>query len=101
MPSSVTRRTFLNVSGQAVAAAVATRFFVLESRAQQVQSKYADCFKQLDTFIEQYMRDMNAPGMTLVMADREGVQRVATYGFADREQHIAVKPEQLFEIGSI
>jgi hypothetical protein len=101
MSSSVTRRTFLNVSGQAVAAAVATQFFVLESRTQEVKSKYADCFKQLDAFIEQYMREMNAPGMTLVMADRDGVQRVATYGFADREQHAAVKPEQLFEIGSI
>jgi CubicO group peptidase (beta-lactamase class C family) len=101
MSSSVTRRTFLNVSGQAVAAAVATQFFVLESRTQEVKSKYADCFQQLDAFIEQYMREMNSPGMTLVMADREGVQRIATYGFADREQHVVVKPEQLFEIGSI
>ncbi len=101
MSSSVTRRTFLNVSGQVIAAAVATHFFVLESRTQEAKSKYADCFKQLDAFVEQYMREMNSPGMTLVMADREGVQRVATYGFADREQHAAVKPEQLFEIGSI
>src|SRR3984957_9548336 len=101
MSSLVTRRTFLNVSGQAVAVVAATQFFVVESRTKEVKSKYADCFKPLDAFIEQYMRGMNAPGMTLVMADRDGVQRVATYGLADREQHIAVKPEQLFEIGSI
>jgi CubicO group peptidase (beta-lactamase class C family) len=101
MSSSVSRRTFLNVSGQAVAAAVATQFFVRESRATEEKTKYAACFKQLDAFIERYMLEMNAPGMTLVMADRDGVQRVATYGFADREQHAAVKPEQLFEIGSI
>ena len=101
MSSSVTRRTFLNVSGQAVAVIAATQFFVLESPTKEVKSKYADCFKPLDAFIEQYMRGMNAPGMTLVMADLDGVQRVATYGFADREQHVAVKPEQLFEIGSI
>jgi len=101
MLSSVSRRTFLNVSGQAVAAVVATQFFVRESRAQEGKSKYADCFKPLDAFIEQYMRAMNSPGMTLVMADRDGVQRVATYGFADREQQAAVKPGQLFEIGSI
>ena len=101
MSSSVSRRTFLNVSGQAVAAAVATQFFVRESRATEEKTKYAACFKQLDAFIERYMLEMNAPVMTLVMADRDGVQRVATYGFADREQHAAVKPEQLFEIGSI
>jgi D-alanyl-D-alanine carboxypeptidase len=101
MSSSVTRRMFLNVSGEAVAAAMAMQFFVLESRARAVQSKYGDCFKQLDAFIEQYMREMNSPGLTLVMADREGVQRVATYGFADREQQVAVKADQLFEIGSI
>jgi CubicO group peptidase (beta-lactamase class C family) len=101
MSSLVSRRTFLNVGGQTVAAAVATQFFVRESRGTEGKSKYADCFKQLDAFIEEYMRAMNSPGMTLVMADRDGVQRVATYGFADREQHAAVKPEQLFEIGSI
>lgn len=101
MSFSVTRRSFLNASGQAVAAAVATQFVVLESRAQEAKSKYADCFKPLDTFIEQYMRDMNSPGMTVVLADREGVQRVATYGFGDQEQHIPVQPQLLFEIGSI
>ena len=76
MSFSVTRRSFLNASGQAVAAAVATQFVVLESRAQEAKSKYADCFKPLDTFIEQYMRDMNSPGMTVVLADRDGVQRL-------------------------
>ena len=101
MSFSVTRRSFLNLTGQAVAAAAATQFFVLESRSQEVMSKYAECFNQLDTFIEQYMREMNSPGMTLVIADRDGVQRVATYGFSDLEQNIAVKPQELFEIGSI
>jgi len=101
MAASVTRRAFLNAGGGAVATAVAARFFVLESQAKDATSRYADCFKPLDAFVEQYMREMNSPGMTLVMADRDGLQRVATYGFADREQRVAVKPEQLFEIGSI
>ena len=101
MSFSVTRRGFLNLSGQAVAAAVATQFFVLESGAQENKNKYADCFQSLDTFVEQYMREMNSPAMTLVLSDRDGVQRVATYGFSDLEQHTPMKPQELFEIGSI
>lgn len=101
MSFSVTRRGFLNLSGQTLAAAVASRFFVLESEAQEKKSKYAECFQPLDTFVEQYMREMNSPGMTLVLSDRDGVQRIATYGFGDPEQHLAVTPQQLFEIGSI
>jgi D-alanyl-D-alanine carboxypeptidase len=101
MSTSVTRRRFLNLSGQAVAAAVASKFFVLESWGQAGKGKYVDCFPLLDTFVEQYMRDMNSPGMTLVLSDRNGVQRIATYGFSDLEEHIAVKPKEVFEIGSI
>jgi hypothetical protein len=40
-------------------------------------------FAELDRFVEQFMRDLNSPGLTLVLADREGVQRVATYGFGE------------------
>lgn len=101
MSFSLTRRGFLNVSGQAVVAAVATQFFVLESTAQETKSKYAECFQPLDAFIERYMREMNSPGMTVVLSDRDGILRIATYGFSDPEQHVAVKPQELFEIGSI
>jgi CubicO group peptidase (beta-lactamase class C family) len=101
MSLSVTRRDFLKLSERAVAGAVATRFFVLEFQSQEAKSQYADCFKTLDTFVEQYMRAMSAPGMTLAMADRDGVQRVATYGFGDTESRVAIQPQDLFEIGSI
>ena len=47
------------------------------------------------------MRDMNSPGMTLVLADREGVQRVATYGFSDLERQRQLDADELFQIGSI
>jgi CubicO group peptidase (beta-lactamase class C family) len=55
----------------------------------------------LDTFIASYMKAMNAPGMTLAMARREGAARIATFGFSDRESREAVTPDHLFQVGSI
>ena len=62
---------------------------------------YADIYPVLDRFVEQYLRDMNAPGMTLVLADRDAVHRVANYGFGDRDAHRAIGEQDLFQIGSI
>jgi len=55
----------------------------------------------LDTFIARYMKAMNAPGMTLALARREGMARIATFGFSDRESQEAVTPDHLFQVGSI
>ena len=82
------------------AAATAGGFWVKEGLAS-TSSKYADVFPELDRFVEQYMRDMNSPGMTLVLADREGVQRVATYGFSDLDRQRKLDADELFQIGSI
>lgn len=55
----------------------------------------------LDTFIGRYMKAMNAPGMTLALARREGANRIATFGYSDLESREAVTPDHLFQIGSI
>jgi D-alanyl-D-alanine carboxypeptidase len=82
--------------------AASSKLLVFEGLAQASNSsRYAPIFSQFDKYVEQYMREMNSPGMTLVMADRDGVQRVATYGFSDLEQKREVKPDNLFQIGSI
>lgn len=102
MPSSVTRRKFIAIGAQTIAAtACAPQFFVRDFRPQASSSEYASTFAPLDVFIEQYMRTMNSPGMTFVMSDKAGVQRVSTYGFSDPEIKTAVKPDELFHIGSI
>jgi CubicO group peptidase (beta-lactamase class C family) len=36
-----------------------------------------------------------------VLADREGVQRVVTYGFGDLDRQRKLQAEELFQIGSI
>ena len=86
MSSRVTRRKFMTIGAQSAAVvAMAPQFFVRDFYPQAASSEYASTFGPLDKFVEQYMREMNSPGMTFVMADKEGVQRVTTYGFSDPE----------------
>jgi len=42
-----------------------------------------------------------APGMTLALSRREGMPRIATFGFSDLESQEAVTPDHLFQVGSI
>lgn len=96
---TLTRRE-LFVNGAAAAAAL--RFVVTDSLlAQPSNAKYAAAFKALDAFVERYLREMNAPGLTLAIADRSGVLRVATYGLSDLERKEPVRADHLFQIGSI
>ena len=101
MSSSLSRRRLLSLSAQTAAAITASRFLVMESSAQSAPTKYQPLFARLDQFVKQYMLDMNSPGLTLGLADRDGVQRVVTYGFSDKENKARVKPDDLFQIGSI
>jgi CubicO group peptidase (beta-lactamase class C family) len=95
----LTRRDILQ-AGLAAATAATGAFWVNDGSASD-SSKYRDVFPELDRFVEQFMRDMNSPGLTLVLADREGVQRVATYGFSDLDRQRKLAADQLFQIGSI
>src|SRR5215475_9871322 len=57
--------------------------------------------KPLDTFIDRYMKAMNAPGMTLAIARRDSPPRIATFGYSDIQSREAVTPDHLFQVGSI
>ena len=93
---TLTRRELLaGGAAAAVAFTVTDRLFAADS------SKYAAAFKAIDAMVERYLREMHAPGMTLTIADRAGVVRVATYGLSDLDRKEPVKPEQMFQIGSI
>jgi CubicO group peptidase (beta-lactamase class C family) len=71
-----------------------------DARAASV-SRYAPCFDRLDRYVEQYLHDMNAPGLTLCLADADGVQRVSAYGFEDLALKVPLKADRLVHIGSI
>jgi D-alanyl-D-alanine carboxypeptidase len=58
-------------------------------------------FQALDGFISAYMQAMNAPGLTLGLANTGGPVRAVGFGFADLDAKTPLTAEHLFEIGSI
>jgi D-alanyl-D-alanine carboxypeptidase len=81
------------------AAATTAGFWVKEGHA--TSGKYSDVFPDIDRFVEQFMREMNSPALTLVLADREGVHRVATYGYRELHGLQPLEADDVFQIGSI
>ena len=95
------RRDLILRGVAATAIAGAGRLLVREAQAGAAPGRYTAAFAPLDAFVEAYVREMNAPGMTLSLADADGSQRVCVYGFDDPSQHRPLQTEQLFHIGSI
>jgi D-alanyl-D-alanine carboxypeptidase len=56
---------------------------------------------KLDAFTAEYMRALNAPGMTQALTDTTATLRATAYGFANINLKIPVTPDHLFQIGSI
>jgi D-alanyl-D-alanine carboxypeptidase len=57
--------------------------------------------REIDAFVQRHIRERGAPGLTLGLADRNGVIAVRTYGHTDVKTGRPVAPDDLFEIGSI
>ena len=89
-----------NLVGTLNAINVALPVLIADTLGPQAD-RFAPAFKRLDEFITRHMTEMGAPGMTLALADRNGLVRSSQYGFADVKAGIRVGPETLFEIGSI
>jgi D-alanyl-D-alanine carboxypeptidase len=67
----------------------------------QRSDRFQGVYNRLDEFVARHMAEVGAPGMTLALADRNGLLRSSQYGFADVKSGIKVGPQTLFEIGSI
>ncbi|HEV2837246.1 MAG TPA: serine hydrolase domain-containing protein [Pyrinomonadaceae bacterium] len=92
----LSRRQFVLSSAMvSVAALINPRNLLGQSAAVQ------PLFARLDEYIARHMRETGAPGLTLALANRDGLIRVSTYGFADTKAKARVVPETMFEIGSI
>lgn len=97
---NISRRHFLASSGKSALGVTLLHSFV-PVRALAQAAAVQPVFTRLDEFIRRHMRETGAPGMTLSLANRDGLIRVSTYGYADTKAGLRVAPETLFEIGSI
>ena len=95
------RRAFLRGAGQAAAVASAGHLFAVEASAQVGKQQGAAVDPALAEFIPRYMRAMYAPGMTLGLVHADGRVTATGFGLSDVAQKLPVKPEMLFQIGSI
>lgn len=96
---NLSRRNFLSSSAKSAVAltvlqSVPAKVFAQSAAVQPV-------FARLDEYIARHMRETGAPGMTLALANRAGLLRASTYGFADTKAGLRVVPETMFEIGSV
>ena len=94
------RRELLGL-GVSMGALAATRTALASDAPTTTSGRYARAADLLDQYVAQYLRDMNAPGLTLALADADGVQRVCAYGFDDLTQRVPLNTTKLFQIGSI
>jgi CubicO group peptidase (beta-lactamase class C family) len=104
MNEGLTRREVISGAIKTTVAVGAANFFAYQIFAEQEISaakQYKSAFEKLDQFIKQYLLEMNAPGMTLAVANRDGLLRATVYGFSNLDRKIAVQENQLFQIGSI
>ena len=93
------RRKFL--SSSAKSAVAVTILKSLPSGVFAQSGAMQPVFSRLDEFIARHMRETGAPGMTLALANRDGLIRASTYGYADTKAGLRVVPETMFEIGSV
>jgi len=107
MSQMISRRRILIGAAKTGVGLTALRAFNAESLiafAQVVQTtpdRYQAAYKRLDEYVARHMAEVGAPGMTLALANRNGLLRASEYGFADVKAGIKVSPQTLFEIGSI
>ena len=112
MPIHLSRRNFLTATAKT--ALLASVYTAIEAKGSTVLIKslvpkeantqaaaMQPWIAQLDQYIARHMRETGAPGLTLALANRAGLIRVSTYGFADTKVGLRVVPETMFEIGSI
>jgi CubicO group peptidase (beta-lactamase class C family) len=95
---NLSRRNFLSNSAKSAVAITLLRSVPgVFAQAAAVQPVFA----KLDEFIARHIHETGAPGLTLALANRDGLIRASTYGYADTKAGLRVAPETMFEIGSI
>lgn len=71
------------------------------ARLAQDSDRFKPALQRLDEYIGRHLQEMGAPGLTLALANRNGLIRESHHGFADLKAGSRVTPQTLFQIGSI
>jgi CubicO group peptidase (beta-lactamase class C family) len=93
----LTRRTFVSLGALAAVPLRATATSV----AEVDPGPFAPAIEPVHAFIQQYLHEIGAPGLTLALADHSGVRHVASFGVADLVTHEPIRVDHQFHIGSI
>jgi CubicO group peptidase (beta-lactamase class C family) len=100
MTTKFSRRNFLSTGAKSALAVTLLRS-VVPAKALPQAGAMQPLFARLDDYISRHMRETGAPGMMLTLANRDGLIRASTYGYADTKAGLRVAPETMFEIGSV
>jgi len=65
------------------------------------EGEASPALRAIDAFVERHRREMGLPGLTLGLAGRNGVIAARSYGQYDVKTGALLRPQDLFEIGSI
>lgn len=110
--AGISRRGFLSWTARATAGLGAARVFGFPGQGapaaaappanpRREPSAALRALDALDAYAERHRREMGIPGITLGLAGRDGWTAVRTYGHSDVKAGLPVRPDQLFQIGSI
>ncbi len=69
--------------------------------ANVVLASQVACADQVDQYLKSQMKEHRIPGIALKIIRNDKTIKTATYGLANLELNVRVKPETVFEIGSI
>jgi D-alanyl-D-alanine carboxypeptidase len=97
----ISRRAMLALGMGSAAAGILPFGLAAGASASRPGAARAAGFGTLDRFIAGYREAMNAPGLTLALADRDGPIRISAYGYTNLAARVPVSTSDLFEIGSI
>ena len=86
---NISRRQFLSNSAKSAVAVTLLHSFT-PARVLAQAAAVQPVFARLDSFITRHMRETGAPGMTLALANRDGLIRVSTYGYAGRSLSLVI-----------
>ena len=96
--NNLNRRLVLGAGAAAIAAGGAAE---AATRSSGGGRAHRTALSALTRYAEQHLRDWGLPGMTICVVDRDGYAGFITSGYANAETRTPVRPDHLFQIGSI